>query len=153
MSDHEISEAQAMDSNYDEDDFFFVNGNSDEGGEFVMFPNKAREEAAAALFGVMRSRLIEHEDKRTQAEVIADMKARYVKAKAAKVGEVIECACCGKKVVKTSYQMAFCSNGKNRKNALLGKNNCKDRYWNLTDAKRRAVAVKVLEGREANQST
>lgn len=147
-SDH-ISEAQALDDNYDEGDFAFINGSAEEGGEFVMFPNKAREEAWQALSSYARSKRVEQEDTRTRDEVIADMRARYVKAKAAKVGTVIECACCGKKVLKTSYQMAFCSNGKNRKNQLLGNNNCKDRYWNLTDDKRRAVAIKVLEGRKA----
>jgi hypothetical protein len=145
MSDHDTgSEAEALDD-YDDDDFAFVNGNHEEGGEFVIFPNKLREEATQAL-RVNRTALVE--DTRTQDEVIADMKARYVKAKAAKVGDTIECACCAKKIVKTSYQMAFCSNGKNRRNILLGNNNCKDRFWNLTSDKRRPLAIKFLEKRD-----
>src|SRR5476651_1952023 len=143
---NECSEADAL-NDYDDEDFEFVNGNAEEGGEFVIFPNKLREEVAHSLLALHHSRVVEQEDTRTQAEVIADMKARYVVAKAAKVGEIIECACCAKKVVKTSYQMAFCSNGKTRKNSLLGNNNCKDRFWNLTDDKRRPLAIKFVEKR------
>jgi hypothetical protein len=148
MGDQEwVSEAEALDDDYTEGSSHFISGNEEEGGEFVIFPNRAREEVTSAFLDLMRSRSVEREDKRTQEEVIADMKARYVRAKAAKVGETIECACCGKKVIKTAYQMAFCSNGKNRKNQLLGNNNCKDRYWNLTSSKRRAVAIKHIESR------
>jgi hypothetical protein len=145
MGDQEwCSEADAL-NDFDDDAFEFVNGNAEEGGEFVIFPNKLREEVAHAL---RSHQTVIVEDTRTQAEVIADMKARYVKAKAAEVGAMIECACCAKKVLKTSYQMAFCSNGKNRKNQLLGNNNCKDRFWNLTDDKRRGIAIKHLENQE-----
>ena len=42
----------------------------------------------------------------------------YEQNKAAKVGETIKCACCGKKFVKKQYSQAFC----------CGK--CKDKYWN-----------------------
>jgi len=42
----------------------------------------------------------------------------YERNKAAKVGETIKCACCGKEFVKKQYSQAFC----------CGK--CKDRYWN-----------------------
>jgi hypothetical protein len=144
MDDQEwVSEADALDDNYDDESYQFISGNAEDGGEFVIFPFKAKEEAARGLLG--RASVVQ--DTRTQEEVIADMRARYVRAKAAKVGEIIECACCAKKFVKTAYQMAFCSNGKNRKNQLLGNNNCKDRYWNLTDSKRRAVAIKHLESR------
>ena len=42
----------------------------------------------------------------------------YEQNKAAKVGETIRCACCGKEFVKKQYSQAFC----------CGK--CKDKYWN-----------------------
>ena len=42
----------------------------------------------------------------------------YNAAKAAKVGAVIKCACCGEEFVKRYYQQAFCCP------------KCKDDYWN-----------------------
>jgi hypothetical protein len=143
MSENYISEAEALNDVYDEENVHFLSGNAEEGGEFVLFPNRLREEVRNAMFDLQTDRAVAQQDTRTLDQVIADMRARYVKAKAAKVGTEIECACCGKKVIKTSYQMAFCSNGKNRKNALLGNNNCKDRYWNLTDDKRRGHAIRM----------
>jgi hypothetical protein len=84
-------------------------------------------------------------DDRTDEQVIYDMMVRYRKAKDAKTGEMIECACCSKLIKKTTWQMAFCSNGKNRRNELLGNNNCKDRFWNLTNPTRNSSSRKWLE--------
>lgn len=66
-----------------------------------------------------------------------DMRSRYAKNKAAKVGDKIACACCGKALVKKNYQQAFCPpTGKGK-----GKRyKCKDKYWNLTDSKRASRA-------------
>lgn len=47
---------------------------------------------------------------------------RYTKAKAAKVGTVVQCGWCSRPFTKKSYQQAFCCN--------KGSGNCKDRYWN-----------------------
>ena len=63
------------------------------------------------------------------------MRNRYKAAKAAAVGAVNQCAFCGKQTVKTTYHKAFCSNGRTRKGG-----NCKDRYWNSVDRKRRERA-------------
>ena len=55
---------------------------------------------------------------------------RYSINKAAKVGDAIECACCGKKLVKTNYQQAFCpptGTGKGKRYK------CKDKFWNVTN--------------------
>lgn len=52
---------------------------------------------------------------------------KYAKAKAARVGETVECVC-GRHFVKKSYQQAFHETG------------CKDRFWNTVDDKRRARA-------------
>lgn len=61
---------------------------------------------------------------------------RYAINKAAKVGATIACACCGKKFTKRSYQQAFCSN--------KGRDNCKDKYWNVTVPSRAARANQYL---------
>ena len=61
-----------------------------------------------------------------------NMKQRYEENKKAKVGTDINCAGCGKKMVKKSYQSQFCRN--------KGSGNCKDKYWNNTDDKRRSRA-------------
>ena len=58
------------------------------------------------------------------------MRKRYAIAKAAKVGDKIECAFCGHKLTKTSYHQAFCSSGK-------GHHKCKDQYHNSVSSKRR----------------
>lgn len=59
---------------------------------------------------------------------INQLLSQYDKAKDAKVGEIIACACCGSKMVKKSYQQKFCSL------------KCKDKYWNTVDEKRRVRA-------------
>lgn len=72
----------------------------------------------------------------TAAEKV-EAKDRYSINKAAKVGDAIECACCGKKLTKKHYQQAFCpptgkGSGKRYK--------CKDKYHNLTNPVRAARA-------------
>jgi len=48
----------------------------------------------------------------------------------AEMGATIECACCGRKVVKRHYQQKFCPpNGKGKNKRYL----CKDRYHNMTN--------------------
>lgn len=66
-----------------------------------------------------------------------EAKDRYATNKAAKVGETIHCACCGKMHVKKHYQQAFCPpTGKGK-----GKRyKCKDKFWNLTVPERAARA-------------
>lgn len=61
------------------------------------------------------------------AEKTTQYEAAYLAAKEAKVGDVVTCIC-GKTFIKRSYQHAFCSN--------KGRGNCKDHYWNVTDAER-----------------
>jgi len=69
------------------------------------------------------------------SSVAETMKERYRAAEAAKVGSTIRCACCGRKIKKTTYHKRFCSNGKTKKGG-----NCKDRYWNTVDVSRRERA-------------
>nr|MDD4922188.1 hypothetical protein [Bacteroidales bacterium] len=57
------------------------------------------------------------------------MKEAYKIAKAAKVGETIQCPACGSKFVKSSYQQVFCKTKPGTQ--------CKDRFWNtVTPGKR-----------------
>jgi hypothetical protein len=63
---------------------------------------------------------------------IGMMKAKYAVAKNSIAGAVIECPCCLKRFRKASYQQAFCSN--------KGRGNCKDKFWNTVDDKRRVRA-------------
>ena len=63
------------------------------------------------------------------------MKARYQFNSKAAIGSEIACACCSKVIVKKSYQTQFCSN--------KGPGNCKDKYWNNTDEKRRLRAQTI----------
>lgn len=58
--------------------------------------------------------------------------SRYKFNKTRKVGQQIICPTCGKEHLKKSYQTQFCSN--------KGKKNCKDRYHNLVNNKRRERA-------------
>ena len=70
---------------------------------------------------------------RKTALLVQGMTYRYRIAGLAKVGSDIQCACCGKKFKKKSYQSKFCRN--------KGQNNCKDKYWNTVDEKRRFRAT------------
>ena len=65
-------------------------------------------------------------------EKIQEMKRLYEAAQQASVGSDIVCPVCKKKIIKTTYQKTFCSNGKNK-----GRGNCKDAYWNTVDPKKR----------------
>ena len=67
-------------------------------------------------------------------KTVSKYKARYLFAKQAKVRDKIPCPVCGRVTVKTSYQMAFCSNA--------GRGNCKDKYWNTVDDQRRKRSYK-----------
>lgn len=70
-----------------------------------------------------------------------EAKDRYSINKAARVGATIECACCGKSLVKKHYQQAFCPpvNKRHGKRYV-----CKDRYWNATVPERAARANAIL---------
>ncbi len=55
---------------------------------------------------------------RWESEIIA-MKRTYENVMNAKKGDVIICPCCGKQLIKKSYQHKFCNT------------KCKDKYWNI----------------------
>jgi hypothetical protein len=57
----------------------------------------------------------------------------------AAVGDVISCPVCKQVFIKKSYQQKFCGN--------KGHNNCKDKFWNFTDPKRREYAKKFFGSR------
>jgi len=63
---------------------------------------------------------LEEHKKFAQEKARRSMRNRYEAAKATKVGSFIRCAYCGKRIKKTTYHKAFCSNGKTRKGG-----NCK----------------------------
>ena len=63
-------------------------------------------------------------------------KERYIVAQAAKVGTDIHCPVCNKLHIKTTYHKIFDKNGKKQKGG-----NCKDKYWNTVDPKRRQRAI------------
>lgn len=58
------------------------------------------------------------------------MTRRFSENGRAEVGATIECACCGRKVVKKSYQQRFCPPIQKGKRKSY---RCKDRYHNLTN--------------------
>jgi len=83
-------------------------------------------------------RLDQEEDRDTEREeaMRATRSVRrvdYEKARKTKVGQTFSCPGCAKNVTKRSYQHTFCSN--------KGSNNCKDKFWNSTDAKRSIRAL------------
>lgn len=59
---------------------------------------------------------------------IKEGEERYRKSKDAKVGDEICCGFCNKKLIKKSYQQAFC------------RTKCKDRFWNSVCPERRERA-------------
>lgn len=67
----------------------------------------------------------------------------YKTTKAARVGIITECPCCGGKFLKRAYQQTFCSN--------KGPYNCKDRYWNEVDPERKARAMSRQEPYEHDE--
>lgn len=67
---------------------------------------------------------------------ISTMEVKYNKNLKAPTGTIIECPVCNKKFNKATYHKVFCSNQKTG-----GPDNCKDRYWNTVDEKRRFRAM------------
>lgn len=62
-------------------------------------------------------------------ESVKSMKAAYVIAKSAKVGDKVKCPSCHTDFEKTNYQQAFCKSKPGTE--------CKDYYWNnVTPGKR-----------------
>lgn len=70
-------------------------------------------------------------------ELVRKMRARFLLASTANVGDSIVCPTCGKTHIKTTYNKVFCSNGRTNK----GRANCKDRYHNTVSEERRDRAV------------
>lgn len=75
-------------------------------------------------------------DEHTHSNRLDEIDAAYQRlrrlmrdARQAEVGATIHCAQCEKRIVKRSYQTAFCSNAKTH-----GWGNCKDRYHNRVKA-------------------
>lgn len=67
-------------------------------------------------------------DEESYQAFILGMSNRYFKSESAEIGATIECAYCGKLIVKKTYNRRHC-------NSL-----CKDKYWNNVDEKRRSRA-------------
>lgn len=61
-------------------------------------------------------------------------------AREADEGTEVVCPQCKKKFTKSHPQQAFCSNGRSD-----ARHNCKDRYWNLHDPKRKARLDSIHE--------
>lgn len=138
------TEAEYLDSQYDDDDYAMVNleGDESEGGEFVRFPNRARDEARRLLLGHQHDDLNEPEGAEADHQKAYQGKRDlYAIAKAAKVGEMIACPNCRKMHKKTTYHKVFCNNQKTHP----GKRSCKDRYWNTVDATRTERATKSVK--------
>lgn len=68
-------------------------------------------------------------------ELVKEATARYKKAAAAKLGDIIKCACCSNTLTKKHYQQKFCPGKKGKASK------CKDIYWNTVDTKRRMRAA------------
>lgn len=66
------------------------------------------------------------------------MTEAYIKAKAAKVGDIIECPGCNKDFVKKTYNQVFCNNINSKVS-----NNCKDKYWNTVDPRKRNNTTRI----------
>lgn len=58
------------------------------------------------------------------------MTRRFHENARAEVGATIECASCGRKVVKRSHQQKFCPSKVQGKRKTYP---CKDRYWNIVN--------------------
>lgn len=63
------------------------------------------------------------------------IKAKYELAKAAKVGDIINCPSCNTPFEKTHYQQAFCK--------TKGKTKCKDKYWNTVTPEKRNNTTRI----------
>lgn len=57
------------------------------------------------------------------------MTERFARATRAETGATIECACCGRLIVKKTYQQKFCPVVKGKKKSYR----CKDRYNNTVN--------------------
>jgi hypothetical protein len=68
----------------------------------------------------------------------------YKKAKKAMIGESVICPACGKGYLKTFYNQVFCSNAKTKRF-----NNCKDKYWNTIDPKKRNNTTRISPANRA----
>lgn len=66
-------------------------------------------------------------------------------AKHAEVGATIQCAQCGKRIVKKTYHKVFCSNAKTH-----GNNNCKDRYHNRINGIKEYLNIIEFEQKNSN---
>jgi len=86
-------------------------------GYAIGFEHDEAEEIEEERYDRLRHECAAHRSRRRERG-----SKSYKAAKAAPVGSQIKCAECGKKMIKKSYQQAFCSN--------KGRGNCKDRYWN-----------------------
>ena len=78
--------------------------------------------------------IIAEQDRERERERFEDnkdlMRRRFTENARAEIGATIECACCGRKVVKKTYQQKFCPpivNGKKKSYR------CKDKYNNITN--------------------
>ena len=63
------------------------------------------------------------------------LKEKYDKAKAAKVGEIINCPSCNTEFKKGHYAQAFCKSRKGTK--------CKDKYWNTITPEKRNNTTRI----------
>ena len=72
------------------------------------------------------------------------MTEAYIKAKAAKVGDTVKCPACGKEFVKKTYNQVFCNNNNNTR---FG--NCKDKYWNTVDPRKRNNTTRISPANRA----
>lgn len=70
----------------------------------------------------------EEEREEAHADFVYIALSQYQRNAKAKVKSKINCASCGRRMVKKSYQSQFCSN--------KGRGNCKDAYWNNVDNER-----------------
>lgn len=146
------TEAEYLDSQYDEEDYAMVNEEDDEneGGEFVRFPNRAREELQDLMFGKhQRNRHVGHiseaQREADRQQSFQEKRDLYTIAREAKVGTMIKCPNCKTLHKKTTYHKVFCSNQKTKP----GRRSCKDRYWNTVDATRmeRAITSVAMQGK------
>jgi hypothetical protein len=141
------TEAEYLDSILTDEDF----AETPDGG-FVIFPFRAKEEAAQAMRGVhQRNRHVgfvsDEQREADRQKSYQEKRDLYDIAKAAKVGDMIACPNCRKMHKKTTYHKIFCNNQKTHP----GKRSCKDRYWNTVDSTRNARAIVSAEMQGKNR--
>lgn len=71
----------------------------------------------------------------TLTHITMKLKAKYAKAKAAKVGEEVICPSCGYVFIKSNYQQAFCKSKAGTQ--------CKDAYWNTVIPTKRNNTTRI----------